>query len=167
MNKFIPLNLFQSNQTEIGDKAGVIASSLCAIHCLIAPVFLIFAKDFASIWSHPAAHWILASITIPLAIKVILSAGKQHGKKWVIYCAWFGALMIFASLLAPMLVEGSPTCTSGCCPSAQTNADGSWSFNLPLGSLLSIFGGLSLIACHLGNIYLNRCHNNRGSCQCN
>lgn len=150
-------------RTEIGDKVGITASSLCAVHCLLTPIFLIFAKDFAGIWAHPAAHWILAAVTIPLALGVILKGGKQHGRKWVVYCAVFGCLGIIASLFAPMFAEPEATqaaarCTDKCCPSVRENQDGSMSFNFPLASILSIIGGVFLVAAHIGNLFYNRCH---------
>lgn len=157
----------------LSDKIGVAASSLCAVHCLITPVLLIFAKDFAGIWAHPAAHWILAAVTIPLALHVIMKSGKQHGRKWVIYCALLGSLAIIASLIAPMLVEPATAgdavrCTKkGCCPTVVSGADGSFSLDFPLASIFSIIGGVLLIASHLGNLFYNRCHfDGRHKCGC-
>ncbi len=149
--------------TELGDKVGITASSLCAVHCLLTPIFLIFAKDFAGIWAHPAAHWILAAVTIPLALRVIMKGGQQHGKTWVVYCAVLGCLGIIASLFAPMLAEPETTaaatrCTDKCCPSVNQNQDGSMSFNFPMASILSIIGGVLLVTAHIGNLFYNRCH---------
>jgi hypothetical protein len=176
---------FKSSQ--IRDKIGITASSLCAIHCLLTPFLLIFAKDFAGIWAHPAAHWILAAVTIPLALGVILKGGKQHGKKWVVACAFLGCIGIVGSLVAPMLnasatgptasqqsashgtgKAGVTKCTKkGCCPTVETKADGSLDINFPLATLLSIFGGLLLVSAHLGNLFYNRCHfKGEDSCAC-
>ena len=170
MTTLSSLNPNLSHQTGVGDKVGIVASGLCAIHCLLTPVLLIFVNDFAGIWTHPAAHWGLAAITIPLATRVIVKASKRHGKSWVAYCAGLGALAIIGSLLAPMLVEpaaAATTCENGCCPSIQHSDSGGLELNFPLASILSMTGGVLLIAGHLGNLIYNRCHiDNNAECGC-
>ncbi|MGS2722558.1 MerC domain-containing protein [Porticoccus sp. GXU_MW_L64] len=155
--------------SETRDRIGIWASSLCAIHCLLTPVILIVAADFAGIWAHPSAHWVLAAITIPLAAGVILKGYKHHNKKWVATCAGLGIVFIFSSLLAPILspaeAAAAPTCENGCCPSLRHSAEGNSVFNFPLPSILSTLGGLLLVAAHIGNIFFNRCHLN-GSHEC-
>ncbi|MCV6606197.1 MAG: MerC domain-containing protein [Porticoccaceae bacterium] len=162
-------------RSEKTDQVGIWASSICAVHCLLTPVILIVAADFAGIWAHPAAHWVLAAVTIPLAAGVIFKGYKRHQKKWVAGCASLGIAFILASLLAPMLgsAELSPTeaaaaattCENGCCPTAQQSADGGMEFNFPLPSILSTLGGFLLVAAHSGNIFFNRCHLD-GSSEC-
>lgn len=166
---FLPyINSFR--QSELRDKVGIFASGLCAIHCLLTPVLLIFAKDFAGIWAHPAAHWILAAITIPLAVGVIMKGSKSHGKVWVVYAAVLGSLAIIASLFAPMFAAEPETvgrCAKGCCPSVQQSEDGGFSLNFPLASIFSILGGVLLISAHIGNLFYNRCHfNGKAKCPC-
>ena len=163
---------FPFKHSEKNDHVGIWASSICAVHCLLTPVLLIVAADFAGIWAHPAAHWVLAAVTIPLAAGVIFKGYKRHQKKWVASCAGLGIVFILSSLLAPMLTPAeaqaaAATCENGCCPSAIHNADGTMDFNFPLPSILSTLGGLFLIAAHAGNIFFNRCHlDGKSDCAC-
>ncbi|MDM3870010.1 MerC domain-containing protein [Porticoccus sp. W117] len=171
MTAITPTSLQPPGHSEKTDRVGIWASSICAVHCLLTPVILIVAADFAGIWAHPAAHWVLAAITIPLAAGVIFKGYKRHQKKWVASCASLGILFIFASLLAPALTPAeavaAATCENGCCPSLRQGADGSAEFNFPLASILSTLGGLLLIAAHTGNIFSNRCHLDGSSdCPC-
>ena len=39
-----------------------------------------------------------------------------------------------------------------CCPTLQASADGGWKLHIPLASILTTLGGLSLIVTHLGNL---------------
>ena len=171
MTAINPISAQPPKRAETTDKIGIWASSLCAVHCLLTPVLLIVAADFVGIWAHPAAHWVLAAVTIPLAAGVIFKGYKRHQKKWVATCAGLGIAMITASLLAPMLspaeAVAATTCENGCCPTVSQNATGSTEFNFPLPSLLSTFGGLFLIAAHAGNIFFNRCHlDGNNDCSC-
>ncbi len=43
-------------------------------------------------------------------------------------------------------------CEDLCCPTLQAGADGGWELHIPLASILTTLGGLSLIATHLGNL---------------
>ena len=172
MTAINPTSHTSPKRSEKTDHVGIWASSLCAVHCLLTPVILIVAADFAGIWAHPAAHWVLAAITIPLAAGVIFKGYKRHQKKWVAGCASLGIVFIFASLLVPMLspaeaAAATATCENGCCPTVTQSADGSTEFNFPLPSILSTLGGFFLIAAHAGNIFFNRCHlDGNSECAC-
>ncbi len=43
-------------------------------------------------------------------------------------------------------------CEDLCCPTLQAGTDGGWKLHIPLASILTTLGGLSLIATHLGNL---------------
>ena len=43
-------------------------------------------------------------------------------------------------------------CVNSCCPLIETGADGAWRIHIPLASILTTLGGLSLIVTHLGNL---------------
>lgn len=64
------------------DRAGVIASVLCAIHCAITPFLLILAPAFGGIWSHPLSHWIAAAFVVPLAAWMVMRKFRTHRKHW-------------------------------------------------------------------------------------
>jgi hypothetical protein len=90
------------------DTIGVIASILCAIHCALTPVLLILLPTFGKGWAHPATHWGMAIIVIPIALFMMLTSYKKHAKKKVIYVGSIGIALIIVGAILPY-VETSPT----------------------------------------------------------
>ena len=89
------------------DSIGVIASILCAIHCALTPVLLILLPTFGKAWSHPATHWGMAIIVIPIAIFMMLKSYKKHAQKKIIYIGGIGILLIIIGAILPY-VENPP-----------------------------------------------------------
>ena len=83
------------------DRIGVIASVLCAIHCAIAPVLLLFAPAFGRWWAHPASHWIVALFVVPLAGVMVARGFRIHRKHWVMASGATGILLILAGAALP------------------------------------------------------------------
>lgn len=83
------------------DKVGIAASLACAIHCLAAPFLLLLLPAAGSVWSHPAVHWVLAALVLPLALYVIYRGYIRHKRRAALVFAVLGAAFIIAGLLAP------------------------------------------------------------------
>ena len=49
------------------DRTGVIASVGCAIHCMVAPLLVVFAPTLGGWWVHPATHLLIAALVLPNA----------------------------------------------------------------------------------------------------
>ena len=168
------------------DRIGVIASVLCAIHCLITPLLIVLTPSFSRIWVHPASHWIVALIVVPLAVYMLFKGYRIHQRKWIIACGMVGITLILFGAVVPytnLTTQGGqiefPTswetiwsssentatseqndeCTDSCCPSliADTNSN-KIGLYIPLASIVTTLGGIALITTHLGNIcYFRRC----------
>ena len=89
------------------DRIGIVASILCAIHCALTPVLLIMMPTFGKVWAHPATHWGMAIIVIPIAVFMMLKGFRKHGKKWVLAVGSLGVLFIIVGAILPY-VEASP-----------------------------------------------------------
>ncbi|MGB0767273.1 MAG: MerC domain-containing protein [Phycisphaeraceae bacterium] len=85
------------------DRVGITASVACAIHCLAAPFLLLLLPAAGSVWAHPAVHWVLAVLVLPLAVWVIYRGYLKHRKRWTLVAAGIGSACIVAGLIAPML----------------------------------------------------------------
>lgn len=85
------------------DRIGVIASILCAIHCIAAPRLLIFAPAFGKIWAHPASHWIVALLVVPLAGVMVMRGFKKHRKIWIVVVGLLGITLVIAGSAIPYL----------------------------------------------------------------
>lgn len=85
------------------DRIGISASLLCAIHCIAAPFVLLLLPAAGSVWSHPAVHWVLAVLVVPLALWVLYNGYRKHGNRLTLVAATAGALLILAGLVSPMI----------------------------------------------------------------
>jgi len=84
-----------------GDRWGIVASVLCAIHCAVTPALFLFAPTFGELWSHPASHWIVALFVVPLAMVVVFRGFRIHRQKWVVACALLGVVLVVAGAIVP------------------------------------------------------------------
>lgn len=147
------------------DRVGVFASVLCAIHCAAAPVLLLAAPAFGEIWAHPASHWMVALLVVPLAI-FSLRQGWRLTPRWVKAAGCLGVLAILVGAVLPYMEAAAPAtggCADTCCPSLSSDAEGGTVLTIPPASVVTTLGGLFLITAHLGNLHAcRRCR--RGCC---
>ena len=165
------------------DRIGVVASVLCAIHCAVTPFLLLLLPTFGKAWSHPATHWGMALLVVPLAGFMVRSSFKKHGRKWVVAAGSLGILFILSGAAAPYLEEPPPEstaaaataavkeeteatageeeececCKDSCCPTLEETEDGSWKLHIPTASILTTLGGAFLIVTHIANLKLCSC----------
>lgn len=163
------------------DRLGIGASLACAVHCMAAPFLLLLLPAAGSVWSHPAVHWVLAVLVLPLALWVVTKGYRRHRKTWTLVAAGAGSACIVAGLILPM-VSSEPlitatlpgfnggatilvadasavvqdehaTCTDSCCPTITQHADtGTTSLSLPPGGLVTMIGSFLLVFAHLTNL---------------
>lgn len=179
--------LAEAEQRSWLDRVGIGASLLCAVHCLAAPFLLLLLPAAGSVWSHPAVHWVLAILVVPLALWVLYNGYRKHGNRLTLVAATLGALLILAGLISPMIhsdpvveftvptlmgqsvgstasiapVEHNaeaPTCTEACCPSITQDAEtGASTIAMPPGGLLTLLGSVLLVMAHTSNLIACRC----------
>ncbi|MEM9016614.1 MAG: MerC domain-containing protein [Verrucomicrobiota bacterium] len=88
------------------DRLGVVLSVLCAIHCAITPIFLIFLPTFGKIWSHPASHWGMALIVVPIAVWMITAGYRRHRRRWIVLTGVAGVGFVLFGAAIPYLPIG-------------------------------------------------------------
>lgn len=144
-----------ASRTERADRVGVLASVLCAIHCLVTPPLLLLMPAFGRFWSHPASHWGMALVVVPLAIFTMARGYRTHRRKRVLVAGSLGAILILAGAALPFIEPDSPVGAAGCeacCPSLQTDADGGSRLEVPPAAIVTTLGGAALVLTHLGNL---------------
>ena len=142
------------------DRVGVFASILCAIHCLVTPPLLLLMPTFGRVWAHPATHWIMALVVVPLAMFAVWKGFKKHGRKWVVIGGALGVTLVIAGAILPYVGSDSSAVAEGCdacCPSVTTDAAGKAALDIPAASVVTTLGGVLLIATHIGNLCSCRC----------
>jgi hypothetical protein len=83
------------------DRIGIWASILCAIHCALTPVLLIALPTFGKAWAHPATHWGMALIVIPIAVFMMLKGYRKHARKWILVTGCVGIVLIVIGAIPP------------------------------------------------------------------
>lgn len=155
------------------DHLGIIASALCAIHCAVTPILLIAMPAFAKVWSHPASHWAMALVVVPIALLMMTAGYRRHRRKWIIVIGMAGIAFVVVGAAIPYLEakdgttagiaaaasdDGAETaCIDECCPSLVADEEGKLSLHVPAASIVTMLGGVALIATHLGNLCCCRC----------
>lgn len=89
------------------DRIGVAASILCAIHCAVTPFLLLFAPAFGKAWSHPASHWLVALLVVPLAAVMVRQGFRRHGRWWILGSGMLGISLVVAGAAIPYLSPGN------------------------------------------------------------
>lgn len=112
------------------DGLAISASTLCLIHCLVLPVFLVFLPTFAQ-WadSGETVHVVMLGIALPLSGWTLVSGWRRHG-------AW-GPVMLGAAGLA-LLATGLAL-------------EGGMA-----GVLITVAGSVTLTLAHIGNLRATR-----------
>ena len=94
------------------DKAGIIMSVTCIIHCLLTPVAIILIPAMANLGEgEEILHLLFATIAIPIAAFSLWRGYTQHGTKLPIFYAVPGItlLWIAMSLHEPLWLESVVT----------------------------------------------------------
>jgi len=156
------------------DRIGVVASILCAIHCAATPVLLLFAPAFGEIWAHPASHWIVALLVVPLAMAMAIRGFRLHRQRWIVATGLLGVVLIIAGAAIPYWSKAEEAasatnepaaCSDSCCPSLVSTGEESVELHVPAASIVTTLGGIALICTHLGN--LCACRKRKTSDGCN
>ncbi len=151
------------------DRFGVLASVLCAIHCAVTPLLLLILPSFGRVWAHPASHWGMALLVIPVAAIMVVRGFRRHRRKWIVGCGLLGILLVLAGAALPYLPSGknlanvisfalpvsatseTASCEDSCCPSTSS-ASGESRLHIPPAAIVTTLGGIALIITHLGNL---------------
>ncbi|MDA7526542.1 MerC domain-containing protein [Verrucomicrobiales bacterium] len=80
---------------------------VCAIHCAATPLILLLLPVFGRFWAHPASHWLMALLVVPLAAVTVFTGYKVHRRKWVLATAVLGILLVLFGAAAPSFERGS------------------------------------------------------------
>jgi hypothetical protein len=85
------------------DQTGIFLSSLCAIHCLIMPFFMLSLPIMARYYlANPLFHFIMAAILLPLGFYSFISGAMKHRNFKVLFLGIPGLLLIS---IVPVLVH--------------------------------------------------------------
>lgn len=150
--------------TNLLDRTGVVASIGCAVHCLVAPVFVLLAPAIGGWWVHPVTHLLIAAIVLPVAGMALVCGYRKHGRRWIPLVGGLGMVLVGVGVVLPwilsaasgsaMIAANDCAVCQDCCPTVRVDpATGTWGLNLPAASIVTMLGGLALIIAHVGNLF--------------
>jgi hypothetical protein len=123
--------------TPVWDRTGIVLSALCLIHCLGAPLAILFLPAFglALAPADVAVHAVLATVVPITALLAFVPGYRRHRNSRIVYAASAGVGAIVAA--AFLLPEDAGT-------AAET--------------FMTVLGGVLLIVAHLRNhAFCRRC----------
>ncbi len=93
---------FQGNLSRL-DKIGIFFSSVCAIHCLLAPL-VVFTFPFLITSVHSNwFHIVVAMFVVPVGLVAFHRGYKRHHDKRVLFLGWVGLGIITVASVIPHL----------------------------------------------------------------
>jgi hypothetical protein len=78
------------------DKIGMFLSFLCAVHCILTPVLILSLPIMARYYmAHPAFHWLLALLVLPVGVLAFYQ-GYRHHRRLAVFWLGIPGLVIVA-----------------------------------------------------------------------
>jgi hypothetical protein len=127
-------------RVETWDRLGMVASTVCAVHCVVTPIAAMLLPAVAA--AEGVTHWTLAAAVVLFAVLAFVPGASVHGERRVLLLGLMGVAMIWTALLTADLL-------------ADAQRDG-----------LTVAGGLVMVLAHLFNTALcRRCALCCGECE--
>jgi hypothetical protein len=79
------------------DRAAVVMSGLCLVHCLAIP-FALLLGPIASQWltsSETQVHWILLALALPISLVALWRGFRRHRSQFTFVLGMLGLLLMF------------------------------------------------------------------------
>lgn len=89
-------------QLDRWDKVGLALSSLCAIHCLLAPILVLSVPVLGQAFEQPWIHLLLAVFVVPVGLFAFYTGYGHHHKKGLTSLGVAGLALVCVGLLAPI-----------------------------------------------------------------
>ena len=81
------------------DFAGVFLSVLCAIHCTLGPLLILFVPALGGFFANESFHLILFLTIVPVAGLTFIRCYKKHKSKGTLAAAMTGIALLFVALI--------------------------------------------------------------------
>lgn len=95
-------NIQQSNNL---DKAGIICSAACAIHCALFPVLAMMLPSFASFFQNEWIHLTLLGFIVPIALISFVHQKRTHKKSLPMLLGGIGCGLLVLAIVGEQFIE--------------------------------------------------------------
>lgn len=106
-NQIEPIHSITEAHIEVDrwDRAGIVLSAICAIHCLLTPILLLTLPLVAEKFENPWVHIVLAILVVPVGFFAFFSGYKHHHQKAILIWGLVGVFIVGGTTLAPIFSE--------------------------------------------------------------
>ena len=141
------------------DITGVFLSVLCAIHCTVGPLLILFVPALGGVFDSELFHLVAFLVIVPVAGMTFIRCYKKHKSKSMLALAAVGIGFLFAGLMiGHFFVEHA------CCAHGHVHTHNS--INLNLENIFTIAGSFFIVWAHVLNIKNCRCLKEPGHGEC-
>lgn len=139
-----------SQESNFLDITGVFLSILCAIHCTLGPLLILFLPALGGFFGNESFHLILFLAIVPVAGLTFFRCYKKHKSKMTLFLAFTAITFLFLGLIACHLLHDVL---------GHHNAH-------TAEHVLTVTGSVFIIIAHVLNIRHCRCLKKAGEAQC-
>ena len=145
------------SESNLLDMTGVFLSVLCAIHCTLGPLLILFIPALGGIFASESFHLVAFLAIVPVAGMTFIRCYKKHKSKGMLVLAGIGIALLFSGLMAGYFFVEQACCAHG----HVHNHD-----QLNLEHILTIAGSFFIVWAHILNIKRCRCLKEPGHGTC-
>lgn len=150
------------------DHIAISLSVICAVHCLITPIFLVAMPIIATtFWVDQNFHLWMLLLVLPTTTIAVYSGCRRHRDRWIIALSAVGISLLITALVYERSTHHEIASAEGlnapCCPvhadSASTEGAHSEHPNhpkFPFHVAMNTLGGVFLVSAHVRNFLLCR-----------
>lgn len=137
------------------DSLGASISVICAVHCLLTPILIIFLPIFnLTFWTHHNFHLWMVLLILPITTTAFFLGCRKHKDKWVLILGIIGITCLISVALYEAFENLNIASDSHHCCSKHANRE---SLNrLKRSTIVNVIGGIFVATAHIRNYFLCR-----------
>lgn len=152
-----------SENSNLLDFTGVFLSVLCAIHCTLGPLLILFVPALGGFFGNESFHLLMFLAIVPVAGLTFVSHYKKHRSKLTLGLAMTAITLLFAGLMAGHSHEFFSLFSSSHAHHAHAHHHHD-AFSESLEHVLTVSGSVLIVIAHILNIRHCRCLKAQGTC---
>lgn len=137
------------------DSLAIGMSLLCAVHCLLTPILIVFLPIIATtFWVHQDFHLWMVLFVVPTTSAAVFMGCRKHRDKAVLILSMLGLVCLVSIAGYETWLHADSNATEAPhCPHCVAQSKQAW---LTPGTLINVLGGMLLASAHGRNFLLCR-----------
>lgn len=136
------------------DSLAVGMSMICAVHCLLTPVLVVFLPILATtFWVHQDFHMWMIVFVVPTTSAAIFMGCRKHKDRLVLVLSLLGLSLLVSVASYETLFHSELVQQHAHCPHCASRGSGAF---LTVSTIVNVLGGMLLASAHVRNFLLCR-----------